>query len=103
VVAGKDNHAALRGHDALGYQLLADALLRWLDGCRAVQARFGALVHHKPLGGVFAHAICPRAFAVEQLFVPLAGGRVAQRLKNRLTQRGQQGGGGLVDLVAVGL
>jgi hypothetical protein len=72
---------------------------RWLDGCHAVQARFGALEHHKALGGVFAHPIRARAFAVEQLFVPLAGGRTGQRLKNWLAQRGQQGGGGLVDLV----
>jgi hypothetical protein len=50
-----------------------------------------------------AHPIRAQAFAVEQLCVPLAGGRIGQWLKNRLAQRGQQGGGGLVDLVAVGL
>jgi hypothetical protein len=60
-------------------------------------------VHHKPLGGVFAHAIRAKAFAVEQLFVPLAGGRAGQWLKNWLAQRGQQSGGGFVDLVAIGL
>jgi hypothetical protein len=59
-------------------------------------------VHHKALGGVFAHAIRARAFAVEQLFVPLAGGRAGQWLKNRLAQRGQQGGGRLLDHIIFG-
>ncbi|MBK7280290.1 hypothetical protein [Candidatus Aalborgicola defluviihabitans] len=73
------------------------------NGGYVFNAAFGALEHHKPLGGVFAHAIGARAFAIEQLCLALGGGGVGQRLKDGLAQRGQQGGSGLVNLVAVGL
>ncbi len=75
---------------------------------RTAQQRHGGLAgageaHHKPLGRVLAHAIGARAFAIEQLCRALGGGCIGQRLKDGLAQRGQQGGGSFVNLVAVGL
>lgn len=89
MIAGEDQHAILRGEYAVQRQLVAQPRAGCaLNGCHDFGAASGALVHHKPLGGVLAHAICARTFAVKQLLLALGGGRMGKRLEQRLAQRG---------------
>ena len=53
----------------------------------------------KFLRRVLANTIRAGTFAIKNLFFAAGSGRVSQRFKNQLTKRGQQGGGGLVNLM----
>jgi hypothetical protein len=102
VVTGEYDIDTFGGHDSAINEFFPKALTRpTLKRRHCFQPSARTLVNDKPLGGVLAHAICARAFAIEQLLLALGGGCIGQWLKYGLPQRGQQGGGGFVNLKAV--